>query len=155
MPDGPSPRADLALRLARGVSRRLADLGYGTLTEFRVGEGRRVDVIGLDRAGRFAVVEIKSSLEDFRTDSKWTDYLAHCDVFYFAVAEDFPQAVLPAEHGLMVADEHDAAILRAAPERPMNAQRRRAQTVRFGLAAAQRLFVAEGMGPLASHWTAW
>jgi hypothetical protein len=155
MPDGPSSRSDLALRLARGVSRRLAELGYATLTEFRVGDARRADVAGLDRAGRFVIVEIKSSIEDFRSDGKWTDYLAHCDAFYFAVAEDFPRAILPAEHGLMVADEHDAAILRAAPERVMNAQRRRAQTVRFGLAAAQRLFVAEGLGPLAPHWAAW
>ena len=34
--------------------------------------------------------EIKSSLEDFRTDRKWRDYLDYCDSFFFAVAEDFP-----------------------------------------------------------------
>ena len=51
----------LAERLARGVMRALADLGYESLTEFRVGKGRRVDVMGLDRDGRFVAVEIKTS----------------------------------------------------------------------------------------------
>ena len=51
---------------------------------------------GLDRKGRFVIVEIKSSLADFRADTKWPDYLPHCDFYYFAVADDFPVDVLPA-----------------------------------------------------------
>ena len=46
--------------ISRGVCRMLRNLGYGTLTEFRVGTGRRVDVIGLNRNSEFIVVEIKS-----------------------------------------------------------------------------------------------
>ncbi|MCW5770743.1 MAG: MmcB family DNA repair protein, partial [Rhodospirillaceae bacterium] len=64
--------------------------------------------------------------------------------YYFAVAEDFPRDILPGEHGLIVADEHDAAILREAPHRPMPAARRRAQILRFGLTAAMRLSHATG-----------
>ncbi len=141
-----------ALRLARGVCRRLGELGYGTVPEFRVGAGRRADVAGLDRAGRFVIVEIKSCLADFRGDRKWHDYLPFCDFYYFAVPVGFPLDAVPAEHGLMVADEHDAAIVRAAPERPMNGTRRRAQLLRFGLVASARLAAATGMGVVSSGW---
>ncbi len=131
---GPS-RAD---ELARGIARALADMGYQSLTEFRVGRDRRVDVIGLGRDGTFIVVEIKTSEADFRGDGKWRDYLPFCDRFFFAVPEDFPRDLLPAEHGLMIADAFAAAIVRTAPEAPMNGNRRRAQLLRFARTAAQR-----------------
>lgn len=134
-----------ASRIARGVCRKLATLGYATLLEFRVGLGRRADVIGMDPAGRFVIAEVKSCAADFRADAKWHDYLGYCDAYYFAVDEDFPRALLPAEHGLLIADEHDAAILREAPLRPMPAGKRRAQITRFGLAAAARLALVTGM----------
>ena len=139
-------------RIARGVCRKLGELGYRTLLEFRVGIGRRADVAGLDATGRFIIVEIKSSTADFRSDAKWPEYLAHCDGYYFAVADDFPRDILPAEHGLIVADEHDAAILREAPHRPMLAARRRAQILRFGLTAAARLAYATGFAPVDRDW---
>lgn len=60
--------------IARGVCHALNDAGYATLTEMRLGSGRRVDVIGLDRRGRFAVVEVKASPADFRADRKWPEY---------------------------------------------------------------------------------
>ncbi len=129
----------LADQLARGICRRLGDLGYGALTEFRVGRGRRVDVIGLNREGRFVIVEIKTSVADFRADGKWPDYLPWCDAYYFAVPAEFPRDILPEEEGLIVADAWDATILREAAERPMNATRRRTQILRFGLTASSRL----------------
>lgn len=125
--------------IGRGVCRTLRDLGYGTLTEFRVGTSRRVDVIGLNRNSEFVVVEIKSSEADFKSDAKWPEYRFYCDRFYFAVSEDFPRQILPEDCGLMVADGYNAAILRPAPETPMNAARRRAQLIRFALAASGRL----------------
>lgn len=125
--------------VARGVGRRLSRLGYGTLTEFRVGKGRRVDVIGMDRKSHFIIVEIKTSVADFRGDMKWTDYLPWCDEYYFAVPPDFPKEILPEDHGVMVADAWDATILRPSPEAPMNGTRRRSQAVKFGLTASNRL----------------
>jgi len=139
-------------RIARGVCRRLGELGYRTLLEFRVGLGRRADVAGLDATGRFVIAEIKSSLADFRADAKWPEYLPYCDAYYFAVADGFPQEILPAEHGLIVADEHDAVILREAPHRPMLASRRKAQILRFGLAAAARLSYATGFARVDQDW---
>jgi len=131
--------ASSAARLARGVTRALNDLGQASLTEFTLGSGRRVDVIGLDPGGRLTIVEIKSSLEDFRADRKWRGYLDYCDHFFFAVAENFPQEVLPEDGGLMIADGYGAVVLREAPLLPLAAARRRALTLHFARAAAQRL----------------
>jgi hypothetical protein len=129
----------LARQLARGVARALADHGISSLTEFSLRSGRRVDVIGLDAKGRITIVEIKSSLEDFRADAKWPEYLDYCDAFYFAVPEQFPQEVIPEAAGLMVADAYGAAILRESPALPLNGTRRRTLLLRFAVAAAKRL----------------
>jgi len=128
-----------AARLARGVARWLFHLGHEALREFRLANGRRSDVIGLDKAGRFVIVEIKTSPADLRADTKWPDYLDHCDEFYFAVPEDFPRELLPDEHGILIADSFGAEVLRAAPEAKMNGARRAAQTRRFARAAGARL----------------
>jgi hypothetical protein len=125
--------------LARGVCRAFLDMGYAPLTEFPLGNGRRVDVAAIDRRGSIAVVEVKASLADFRADRKWPEYLEHCDLFYFAVAADFPRAELPPEHGLLIADRFGADLARPAPLRKLNANRRRALTLRFARAAAERL----------------
>ena len=140
--DSPSAQAALAEpapMLARGVCRALSDHGFATLTEFTIGSGRRVDVIGLDRRGQVTIVEVKTCLEDFRSDRKWPEYLAFCDRFFFAVPADFPRHVLPADCGVIAADAYGAVILRESPEFRLNASRRRAQGLRFGLAAAERL----------------
>ncbi len=131
--------AEAGRLLARGVCRALSDHGLATLTEFTLGSGRRVDVIGLDRRGQVTIVEVKTSLEDFRSDRKWVEYLDFCDRFFFAVPEDFPRHVLPADCGVMAADAYGALILRDSPDFRLNAARRRAQGLRFGLAAAERL----------------
>jgi hypothetical protein len=139
-PAGEAPgEATDAAWLARGVARWLLDQGHEALVEFRLANGRRSDVIGLDKAGRFVIVEIKTSLADFRADAKWSDYLDHCDRFFFAVPEHFPREVLPDEHGILVADGFGAAVLRAAGEVKMNAARRGAQTRRFARTAGARL----------------
>ena len=129
----------LAAALARGVSRTLRAHGGATLTEFTLRTGRRVDVIGVDDDGRVTIVEIKTSVADFRSDGKWPEYLDFCDYFYFAVPEDFPRELLPGECGLMVADAYEALILVPSEARPVNGSRRRALILRFARAAAQRL----------------
>ena len=129
-----------ARAVARGVCRLLSELGQASLTEFTLRTGRRVDVIGLAGDGLITVVEIKSSLADFRTDQKWPEYLEFCDRFYFAEPEGFPQEVLPAEQGLMVADAYGAAILRqSAALTAVAGARRRSLILRFAQTAAGRL----------------
>src|SRR5262249_8720365 len=128
-----------ALRISRGVCRALGALGYATLAEFALACGRRVDVIGLAQGGDTVIVEIKTSPADFPGGRKWPEDLRHCHPFFFAVPVGFPRDLLPAECGLMVADDYGAEIVRAAMAAPMHASRRRAQTLRFALAAALRL----------------
>ena len=135
----PGPEERLAAALARGVSRTLQAHGGATLTEFTLRTGRRVDVIAVDAEGRVTIVEIKTSVADFRSDGKWPEYLEFCDFFYFAVPEDFPRELLPEDCGVMVADAYEAVILAPAEARPVNGSRRRALILRFALAAAQRL----------------
>ncbi len=137
--------APTARALARGVARLMDDLGFSAIPEFRLGNGRRVDLAGVDSRGRIMMVEIKSSLADYRADGKWPEYLGYCDLFYFAVGDGFPRAVLaesgalPDLTGLIVADGFGGAILRAAPERALAPARRRAQLIRFARTAAARL----------------
>jgi hypothetical protein len=136
-----APADDLALRLllARGVGRALAQRGYATLTEVSLANGRRADVMGLGRAGELVIVEVKSSLQDFRGDAKWPEYREFCDRFYFAVAEQFPREAIPADCGLIVADGFGAAVLREAPLMPVAAARRKAVMLRFALLGSDRL----------------
>ncbi len=126
-------------RLTRGVCRALGALGYAALAEFPLNSGRRVDVIAVNGAGETVIVEIKTSTADYRADRKWNEYLEFCDAFYFAVPSAFPLALLPADCGLMIADDYGAEILRRPAAQPMNGSRRRAQTLRLALAAMQRL----------------
>ena len=130
---------DVAPLLARGIGRLFDAMAVASLTEFSLRNGRRADVLALDGDGHFTIVEIKSSLADFRADSKWPDYLEFCDHFYFAVPQGFPIDVLPETEGLMIADRWDATIVRPAEARAMHASRRKALTLRFARQAAQRL----------------
>ena len=136
-----APAEDLARRLllARGVGRALAERGFASLTEISLANGRRADVMGLGRAGEVVIVEVKSSLQDFRSDSKWPEYRDYCDRFYFAVAEDFPRAEIPEDCGLIVADGFGGVVLRETPLIALGAARRKAVTLRFALVSADRL----------------
>lgn len=125
--------------LARGVLRLLADMAYSGLREVSLPNARRADVMAVNRAGTIVIVEVKTSLADFRADGKWGEYLDFCDAFYFAVPVGFPMDVLPREHGLIVADRFGAAVERPAPENRLGAPRRRALTLRLARKGADRL----------------
>jgi len=131
--------APAAALLSRGVCRALDQLGYASLIEFPLINGRRADVLGLGKAGDLLIVEIKSSVADFRADHKWTTYRDFADRLYFAVPAHFPQALIPKECGLMLADQFGAALLREACMAPLNPSRRHALTLRFARIAAARL----------------
>jgi hypothetical protein len=130
---------DVPKEIARGVCRALAHRGFATLTEVSLANGRRADILALGRDGELVIVEVKSSVADFRSDRKWPEYRDYCDRLYFAVAEGFPLELIPEECGLIMADPFGAAVLREAPAAPLVAARRRAVTLRFALLAASRL----------------
>jgi hypothetical protein len=54
------------------------------------------------------------------------------------VPDGFPLELLPAQHGLIVADKFGAAIVREAPHAPIAAARRKALLIRFARTAAER-----------------
>jgi hypothetical protein len=128
-----------AAGIQRGVRRLFAQLGHVTLPEFTLASGRRADLMALAPDGTLTIVEIKSSVADFRADQKWPDYEGFCDRFYFAVPETVPLHILPEDRGLIVADSFGAAILRDARRHSLAGARRKAVTLRFAHAAAALL----------------
>ena len=132
-------QSEAALAVCRGVRRLLRAHGFATVTELPLTSGRRADVVGVNGDGVLVIVEIKSSVADFRADRKWRDYFAHCDRLYFAVDADMPLAIMPQEAGLIVADSYGGEILREPPAHAIPPAARRAVLLRFALAAADRL----------------
>ena len=132
-------QSETALMIARGVRRMLRARGYSSVTELPLLDGRRADVVALHSDGALLIVEIKSSIADFRADRKWRDYCAHCDEFFFAIGADIPAAIMPEDAGLIVADPYGAEIVRAAPRQRLAPATRRAVLLRFAQAAADRL----------------
>lgn len=132
-------RASAAGAIARGTARLLRSLGFGTVGELPLASGRRADLVGLGGDGEIVIVEIKSSVEDFRADRKWLEYRRHCDRLFFATTLGVPPDIFPADAGLILADAFGAAIARAAPEHRLSAVTRRSMMLRFARAAALRL----------------
>lgn len=125
--------------------------GIATVTELPLPDGRRADIVGLSADGLVTIVEIKSSVADFRCDQKWMAYRAYCDRLFFAVSPEFPVAILPEDTGLILADRYGGSVVREAPAHPIAAARRKVMMGRFGRAAAARLARvrdpgADGMG---------
>ena len=136
-PDG--RQSETALKIARGTARLLRSLGFSCIAELPLPSGRRADLVALNERGDIWIVEIKSSLEDLRADHKWPEYRAHCDRLFFAFTQDLPCEIFPADTGLIVADAYGAHMHCEAPEHRLPAPTRKSMTVRFAIAAAQRI----------------
>ena len=155
MPDSTPVQEDVADELAaaaaiaRGTLRLLADLGLCGIRELTLANNRRADIAAVGPAGEIWIVETKSGVPDFRSDSKWPEYMPFCDRFWFAVDSAFPQELIPEEVGLIVADAFGAAVIREAPLAPLAPARRKAVTLRLARLAAMRLSAAADAG-----WTA-
>lgn len=134
-------RPDITRAVARGAERALRLLGYAVIREMTFANGRRADLMALSREGTMHVIEVKSSIEDFRSDGKWHEYRDYCDHFFFAVGSDFPLERLPEDVGLIVADAYGGAVLRPAPQHPLAPARRKALTLAFARLAGERLML--------------
>lgn len=130
-------------QVRRAAARLCLQLGWAPVHEMTLPNGRRADIMALRPDGGFVCIEIKSGLRDFQTDLKWPEYRDFCDALFFAVDEDFPDALIPAETGLIVVVAREAALVREAPSHPLASSRRRALTQRFAALAAMRLALAE------------
>jgi hypothetical protein len=136
-PDG--RQSPTALSVQRGTSRLLKAHDFAVLSEFTLGSGRRADLIAIRPDGLIWIVEIKSSIEDFRVDQKWTHYCDYCDRFSFAIPLTLDPAIMPGDTGLIVADQYGGEILREASVHKLHGARRKALTLDFARVAAGRL----------------
>lgn len=132
-------QSERALAIRRGVCRRLRAEGLALIPEVTLRSGRRADLVALAGDGTITIIEIKSSVEDFRTDQKWRDYLIHADRFFFATGPHVPAEIFPQEAGLIVADPYGAEILREAARVKMPAATRKEMLIRIARAGAYRL----------------
>ncbi len=140
-PESPLCAADVA----RGVTRLLLRHDMIAMGEVPLDGGRRADLMALDARGRIVIVEIKVARADLLGDAKWTDYLDHCDRFFWALPAGFDASpldradFLPERAGLIVADRYDAAIVREAAAVSLPAHVRKRCTLAFARRAGRRL----------------
>lgn len=139
-------QSERAMVVRRGVQRLLTALGAHVLPEISLASGRRADLVALTRSGDIWIIEIKSSVEDFRVDRKWPEYRLFSDRFFFATHPEVPAGIFPEECGFILSDGHGAEILRDAPEHRLAAATRKALMLRIARAGAARLLAAELAG---------
>jgi hypothetical protein len=132
-------QSETALRIARGTARLLHAHGFSVVSELPLPSGRRADLVGIDAGGQVWIVEIKSSIVDFRADQKWPEYRLHCDRLFFATSLDVPCEIFPPDAGLIVADAFGADFKCEAPEHRLPAATRKSMLLLFARAAASRL----------------
>jgi hypothetical protein len=145
-------QSDTALAIARGTMRLLHAHGFSVVSELPLASGRRADLVALDGKGEIWIVEIKSSVADFRADQKWMDYRLHCDRLFFATCQDVPCGIFPPDTGLIVADAFGASFVCDAPEHKLPAATRKSMMLAFGRTAALRLqSLVDPHGPYANE----
>ena len=113
-------QSQTALKVARGTARLLHAHGFCVVSELPLNSGRRADLVALGAGGEIWIVEIKSSVADFRADQKWMDYRMHCDRLFFATTVEVPCEIFPPDTGLIVADAFGAQIVCEAPEHKLH-----------------------------------
>ena len=139
-------QSERAMVIRRGVQRLLAEMGARVLPELSLATGRRADLVALTRKGDIWIIEIKSSVEDFRVDRKWPEYRLFCDRFFFATHPEVPASIFPEECGFILSDGYGAEMLRDAPEHRVPPATRTALMLRVARAGAARLLAAELAG---------
>lgn len=139
-------QSERAMVIRRGVQLLLRDMGAHVLPELCLADGRRADLVALTSQGEIWIIEIKSSIEDFRVDRKWPDYRRHCDRLFFATHPQVPAEIFPEECGFILSDGYGAEMLREAPEHRLPPHGRKALMLRFARTGAARLLAAEMAG---------
>lgn len=139
-------QSERAMLVRRGVQRLLSQMGAHVMPELSLASGRRADLIAIARSGDIWIIEIKSSIEDFRVDRKWPEYRLFCDKFFFATHPEVPASIFPEECGFILSDGYGAEMLRDAPEHRLAAATRKAVLTRIARAGAARLLAAELAG---------
>lgn len=131
--------------VARGVIRLFADMDAFGVREMPLANGRRADLMFVERDGGIVIVEIKVSRADLIGDAKWSDYLGYCDRFFWALPPGLDRAPLedparlPDRAGVLIADGYGAAVAREAGTARLDAGRRKMLVLQVSRLAARRL----------------
>lgn len=139
-------QSETALLIRRGVQRLCLDLNITLLPEVSLRSGRRADLIGLTHKGEIWIIEIKSSLEDWKTDQKWPEYRNFCDRLFFATHPQVPQEIFPQDCGFILSDGYGGEILRDAPQHKLAPATRKSLTLQLARIGANRLTQIELSG---------
>jgi len=132
-----------AMMVRRGLQILLNDMRHAALPELVLANGRRADLITVSEKGEIWIIEIKTSVEDFRVDRKWPDYRTYCDRLFFATHKDVPLEIFPEDCGLLLSDGYGAHLMREAPEHKLQPATRKSIMLTFARVGAQRLTMAE------------
>ncbi|WP_281976951.1 MmcB family DNA repair protein [Pseudorhizobium flavum] len=132
-----------AMMVRRGLQILLDEMRHATLPELVLANGRRADLVTVSEKGEIWIIEIKTSVEDFRVDCKWPDYRAYCDRLFFATHREVPLDIFPEECGLLLSDGYGAHLMRDAPCHRLAPATRKSLMLNFSRAAARRLLMAE------------
>lgn len=83
----------------------------------------RADFLALNTKREIIIVEVKSCVQDFRTDKKWHKYLPYCNKLYFALTEDTWRAIqseIPKGIGVMILNDYGLTIVQSAKRRTVD-----------------------------------
>ncbi|TDQ61927.1 hypothetical protein ATL17_3031 [Maritalea mobilis] len=143
-------QSETALKVQRGCMRFLrAQHDITCFAEVPLANGRRADLLGVTPKGEIWIVEIKSSLEDFRVDQKWPEYHEFCDRFFFAKPPELAAEIFPESEGLIVADGHGADMIRPSGLDKMAPARRKTLMIKLARLGADRIHSLMDPGPSA------
>jgi hypothetical protein len=108
-------RKDTTLNLKRAASYYFIGKGFAVHDEIGLKSSGaysklRADILAVNMKGLIVIAEIKSSWQDFISDTKWHKYVAFCDKMYFVITEELNDS----KHGKYIrerAAEHGVGIL--------------------------------------------
>lgn len=85
-------RQQIAKQIYQEVTKYLSSKGYSCHHEVGLNKwGKlRADVLAFNYKQEVIIVEVKSCWQDYKSDSKFLEYLDFCHKLYFAVSQDFP-----------------------------------------------------------------
>lgn len=144
--------------MCRGTCRLLWLQGWSPLSEVTLADGHRADIMALSPRGEILIVEIKVSAADLKGDRKWHHYRDYADRFAWAVPPALAPLLdearfAPDACGLLVADRHEALWVREACVSALAPARRKAVTLAFARAGAERAL--RGLDPQFEGFAAW
>ena len=83
----------------------------------------RADFLALNTKREIIIVEVKSCVQDFRTDKKWHKYLPYCNKLYFALTPKVWEKLkteIPKGIGVMTTNDYGVTVVQSAKRRDVD-----------------------------------